>query len=292
MKAVQHQPHASGGRSSSRGAGAAGFAAALLEIFGMNDLERLVVSPRAHRFGKISARDRSRRKARRRNSGLRFHAGLPAFRYRHGESSRAEQRGIPHHLVDLVEPSEVFTAGEYRRRAARSVSTICANAANLPILTAGTGLYLRALLEGLSDAPQRSEELRERLRQKSRNARARTSSSAACRGSIPQRRRRIAPRDTQKIIRAMEMRLLAGKAVDEIHRRGPHRPGRLRSDENRPDPPRDASMPELTRARSRMMQAGWMEEVRRLIAAGLPRRRKTVSVHRLFGIAPAHRRPA
>src|ERR1700690_1634496 len=64
----------------------------------------------------------------------------------------AEQHGIAHHLMDIIEPTETFTAGDYRRRV-------------LPILTAGTGLYLRALLEGLADAPQRSEEIRARLRQ-------------------------------------------------------------------------------------------------------------------------------
>ena len=58
-----------------------------------------------------------------------------------------------------VEPDDIFTAGEYRRRASR-FRTICADA-EIPILTAGTGLYLRALLEGLADSPERSEELRE-----------------------------------------------------------------------------------------------------------------------------------
>ena len=71
----------------------------------------------------------------------------------------AEQRGIPHHLVDIVEPAEVFTAGEYRRRALAVLEDL-RHRRKLAILTAGTGLYLRALLEGLSEAPERSEELR------------------------------------------------------------------------------------------------------------------------------------
>ena len=128
----------------------------------------------------------------------------------------AEQRGIPHHLVDLVEPDEVFTAGEYRRRALEVLEDV-RQRGKLPILTAGTGLYLRALLEGLADAPARSEELRERLREKAaqrgpeylHRLLARLDREAAG---------RIAPRDTQKIIRAIEMRVLAGKPVGEIHR--------------------------------------------------------------------------
>src|SRR6202034_4338641 len=84
--------------------------------------------------------------------------------YRHfdigtGKVPVAEQRGIPHHLVDLVEPDEVFTAGEYRRRAIDVLDDL-RRRGKLPILTAGTGLYLRALLEGLAEAPERSEELR------------------------------------------------------------------------------------------------------------------------------------
>ena len=75
----------------------------------------------------------------------------------------AERRGIPHHLIDLVEPEEVFTAGDYRRRALEVLETVRGRR-KVPIITAGTGLYLRALLEGLADAPARSEELRERLR--------------------------------------------------------------------------------------------------------------------------------
>ena len=79
--------------------------------------------------------------------------------------------------MDLVEPNEVFTAGEYRRRALEVLEEV-RRRGKLPILTAGTGLYLRALLEGLADVPQRSEELRERLRERTTSA-ARLPSSAA-----------------------------------------------------------------------------------------------------------------
>src|ERR1700685_3844186 len=71
----------------------------------------------------------------------------------------AEQHGIPHHLVDLLEPEQIFTAGEYRRRALQVLSEVTRRR-KLPILTAGTGLYLCALLEVLSDGPGRSEGVR------------------------------------------------------------------------------------------------------------------------------------
>jgi tRNA dimethylallyltransferase len=130
----------------------------------------------------------------------------------------AEQHGIPHHLVDLVEPVEVFTAGDFRRHALAVLQDLRTRN-KIPVLTAGTGLYLRALLEGLADAPGRSEELRDRIRER-----------AASRGPEyihrllvrldPETAARIAPRDTQKIIRALEIRVLAGKPVGDVHRGG------------------------------------------------------------------------
>src|SRR5262249_22478359 len=130
----------------------------------------------------------------------------------------AEQQGIPHHLVDLVDAQEVFTAGEYRRHAVMVLEDL-RRRGKLPIITAGTGLYLRALLEGLADAPSRSEELRERLRRKAHVAPEGHLHSVLARLDR-EASSRIAPRDTQKIIRALELRILTGKRVGEIHRSG------------------------------------------------------------------------
>ena len=76
--------------------------------------------------------------------------------------SPSERRGIPHHLIDIVEPEELFTAGDYARRAREALSRIRANG-RLPVLAGGTGFYLRALLAGLFQGPQRDEALRRRL---------------------------------------------------------------------------------------------------------------------------------
>ncbi len=130
----------------------------------------------------------------------------------------AERRGILHHLIDLVEPGEVFTAGDYRKRAVEVLDDLRARR-KTAILTAGTGLYLRALLEGLADAPTRSDELRDRLR-----ARAERHGADYLHRLLARLDRetagRIAPRDTQKIIRAIEIRVLAGKGVADVHRAG------------------------------------------------------------------------
>ncbi len=78
-----------------------------------------------------------------------------------------ERRRAPHHFFDYVAPTEYITAGEYARRA-RPVLAEISGRGHVPIVVGGTGLYLRALLEGLFPGPQRSEELRERLREISR----------------------------------------------------------------------------------------------------------------------------
>ena len=74
----------------------------------------------------------------------------------------AERARLPHHLIDVTEPGEPFTAGEYSRRARAALREIAARG-RLPIVTGGTGLYLRALTEGLFAGPERQENLRARL---------------------------------------------------------------------------------------------------------------------------------
>ena len=75
----------------------------------------------------------------------------------------AERSRVPHHLLDILDPMEESTAGGYRERALAILADLRARS-RLPVFTAGTGLYLRALLEGLADLPLRSEKLRDRLR--------------------------------------------------------------------------------------------------------------------------------
>lgn len=180
----------------------------------------------------------------------------------------AERRGIPHHLLDLLEPQEVFTAGDYRRRAIEVLADL-RRRSRLPIFTVGTGLYFRALVEGLADAPARSEELRARLKKR-----------AARRGPEyihrllarldPEAAARIAARDTPKLIRAIEVCLLAGKPLSEVHREGrPHLEG-YAAIRIGLIPPRAALYERINRRVEEMMATGWLAEVRQLMAAGVP----------------------
>jgi tRNA dimethylallyltransferase len=179
-----------------------------------------------------------------------------------------ERGGIPHHLLDLVDPSFPFTAGEYRARAVAVLDDL-RQRARLPILTVGTGLYLRALLEGLAYAPARSEELRARL-EAGANAHSLQYLHRVLRRLDPEAALRIGSRDRPKLIRAIEVCLLTGRPITEVHRSG-----RTPLEGYHPikiglQPPRAALYARIERRVHAMLDRGWLEEVAGLIRNGVP----------------------
>lgn len=183
-----------------------------------------------------------------------------------GKPRAAECRGIAHHLIDVLEPDENATAGAYRQMAMAVLETLRKRLC-LPVFTAGTGLYLRALLEGLADAPQRSEELRARLRTIAREHRAghlhrlleRLDQEAAA---------RIRPADEQKVIRAVEVCLLAKKPLSQVHRMGRWPLAGWRVLKIGLQPPREALYQRIHARIQAMLEQGWIEEVRALVERG------------------------
>ena len=183
--------------------------------------------------------------------------------------STAAQQGVPHWMMDIVDPSDVFTAGDFRRRAEEILREIHARG-RVPIVTAGTGLYLRALLEGLADAPARSEELRARLRHSAKRSGA-AHLHRMLRRLDPDAAARIAGPDTQKIIRALEIRFLAKKRVGEIHAQGRAPLEGFSIVKIGLCPPRPALYARIERRVHEMFDAGWLAEVRELLRSGVPR---------------------
>jgi tRNA dimethylallyltransferase len=128
--------------------------------------------------------------------------------------SAPERARAPHHMLDLVAPEEPFTAGDYARLARQVLGEIAARG-RLPIVAGGSGLYLRALLEGLFAGPLRSEQLRDRLRRRAREKSpgylhrvlARLDRGAA---------QLIHPHDTPKLVRAIEVCLLANRPMSQL----------------------------------------------------------------------------
>jgi tRNA dimethylallyltransferase len=119
----------------------------------------------------------------------------------------AERQGIPHHLFDVLEPQESYSAGEYAR-AARAVLQEISARGRLPMVTGGTGFYLKALLEGLPSLPERDEALRLRLAAK--EARKPGMLHRLLARLEPEAAARIHTNDSQKLTRALEIRLTTG----------------------------------------------------------------------------------
>jgi tRNA dimethylallyltransferase len=139
----------------------------------------------------------------------------------------------------------------------------------LPVFTVGTGLYLRALLDGLADLPQRSEELRERLRASAADH------SPGHLHRVLQRldraaARKIAANDEQKLIRAIEICILARKPLTEVHQTGRTPLHGWRALKLGLTPPREALYERIHARTEEMLSRGWMDEVRSLLATGLP----------------------
>jgi tRNA dimethylallyltransferase len=125
-----------------------------------------------------------------------------------------ERARLPHHLIDVANPDQLFTAGEYSRQARAALREIAARD-RLPIVTGGTGLYLRALTEGLFAGPERQQELRVRL-QKSRERHGEGWLHRMLRRLDPISAARIHSNDTPKLIRAIEVCLAARKPLSEV----------------------------------------------------------------------------
>jgi len=128
--------------------------------------------------------------------------------------SKEEQARLLHHLIDIVDPDQPFTAGEYSRQARAALREI-ASRGRLPIVTGGTGLYLRALTEGLFAGPPRHDELRKRLES------SRTKHGEAWLHRLLQRldaasAARIHANDAAKLMRAIEVCLTARQPLSEI----------------------------------------------------------------------------
>jgi tRNA dimethylallyltransferase len=179
-----------------------------------------------------------------------------------------ERADVKHHLLDILEPTEESTAGGYRERAIAILDELRARSC-LPIFTVGTGLYLRALLDGLADLPLRSEEIRESLR---------ASAAERGRGHLhkmlehldPRSAKQISASDEQKLIRAIEICMLTRKPLSDLHRAGRNPLTGWRTIRIGLQPDREALNQRIRARTDKMLKDGWLNEVSRLLASGLP----------------------
>jgi tRNA dimethylallyltransferase len=190
--------------------------------------------------------------------------------YRHFDIGTAklspDQRGgIPHHLIDIADPDEVFTAGEYAARA-RPLLLEIAGRGHLPVIVGGTGFYLRALIDGLFPGPGRDDAVRERLAR--RHQRRPGSVHRILRRLDPAAAAKIDPRDVKKTIRAVEVCILRQKPISELHAEGRDALRGFRALKIGLDPPRAALYQHLDARCQSMFDAGLVDEVRRILKLG------------------------
>jgi tRNA dimethylallyltransferase len=191
--------------------------------------------------------------------------------YRHFDIGTAklpteERSGVPHHLIDVVEGSKGFTAGDYQRLGRSALKQIT-DRGNLPLVVGGTGFYLRALLDGLSPAPGQDAGLRRKLMAREQRrpgllARMLRRLDAAAAG-------RIAARDIPKLIRAIEICVLASHTPSSP----PPREGLqgFRVLKLGLFPPRADLYDRINRRCEQMLTDGLLEEIEQILAFGVPR---------------------
>ncbi len=175
--------------------------------------------------------------------------------------SREERSRVPHHLIDVVDPDAYFTAGEYARRARTAAREISARG-HLPIVCGGTGLYLRAMLDGLFAGPERDEELRERLRARKRAG----SLWRWLRRWDAEAAGRIHVNDEPKLIRAIEVCAASERPLSELLRAGRDAIEGYRVLRIGLSPERGALYEHINQRCSQMFEQGLVEETRKLLA--------------------------
>ena len=201
--------------------------------------------------------------------------------YRHFDIGTAklppgERRGIPHHLIDIVNPEELFTAGEYARIARETIQEV-SERGKLPILAGGTGFYLRALLDGLFAGPSRDQPLRDRLAL--REARRPGSLHRLLSRLDAATAHRIHPNDVPKVTRALEICLLTRQPVSRLFQQGRDSLHGYRTLKLGLLPEREALNLRLDQRCAAMFANGLVEEVERILALGVSPESKPFESH-------------
>lgn len=182
--------------------------------------------------------------------------------------SAEERRRAPHHLFDILEPSQEFSVAEYLVAAEQVCQGIVA-CGGTPLFVGGTGLYLRSLLRGVFEGPPANDELRQRLETEAARDGAETL-HRRLRQLDPTTAERLHPNDLRRVVRALEVIELTGQPLSAQHREEPLPPDQRPTHVMWLSPPRDWLYDRINRRVVAMLEAGWLDEVRALLAEPQP----------------------
>lgn len=178
-----------------------------------------------------------------------------------------ERARVPHHLVDVLDPEERFSAGEFARRARRAIDGIHGRG-RWAFVVGGSGFYLRALFEGLTPLPRAQPEIRQALRERIREEGPEALHAELARRD-PETAARLPPGDRQRIVRALEVVEATGRPLSEWIARQPAPARPLSALHVGLTLPRAILYDRISARVARMVERGWVEEVRGLLARGV-----------------------
>ena len=189
-----------------------------------------------------------------------------------------ERQGIPHHLIDFVSPEINYTAGDWAREAAKAIEGV-ENRGRLPILVGGTGLYLRALRQPFFPSPPTDEKLRQRLN-RIREKRGAEHLYRVLERLDPEMSEELYPRDWPRVQRAIEVRLQTGLPMSEqMDSRPEPAESARRLQIFAINPPRNELYERINARTEAHFAAGLVEEVRDLLAKGVPPTSNALGAH-------------
>jgi tRNA dimethylallyltransferase len=188
----------------------------------------------------------------------------------------SERRAIPHHALDIIDPDQEYSAGEFARFGRRLLAEVSSRN-HLPVVAGGTGFYLRALIDGLFSGPTRDDALRARLA--ARQVRRPGSLHRLLRRFDPAAAKRIHSNDVPKVIRALEVCLLTRHPVTRLYGEGRDALQGYRVLKLGISPDRDALYRRLDARCECMLRGGLVEEVQRILALGYSAESKPFESH-------------
>ncbi|HEX6902845.1 MAG TPA: tRNA (adenosine(37)-N6)-dimethylallyltransferase MiaA [Thermoanaerobaculia bacterium] len=178
-----------------------------------------------------------------------------------------ERERVPHHLIDILDPHEIWSAGEFARRAEEAIADIQGRG-RVAIVVGGSGLYLRALFEGISPVPPGDPDVRRELRE-----RLEREGLAVLREELlnldPETAGRITAGDTQRILRALEVARVTGRPLSSWIAEQPFGTQRIAAIRVGLTLPRSILYDQIAGRVAWMMEAGWREEVAGLLRRGV-----------------------